>query len=72
MLKNRLKDIRHDKRMNQTEFAAYLSITQHQYNRYENNKQAPTLEGALLISQRLSMPVEHIFYLDSNINASEA
>jgi DNA-binding XRE family transcriptional regulator len=55
--------------MNQTEFAAYLGISQYQYSRYENGKQAPTLEGAIVISQKLVMPVEHIFYLDSNINA---
>ena len=63
-VKNRLKEIRHDHRMNQVEFANYLGLSQYQYNRYELQRQQPTLEGALKISEILGMPVEKIFYLD--------
>lgn len=64
MVKNKLKDLRHDRRMTQVEFAAHLGLTQYQYNRYELQRQQPTLEGALRIAQKLDMPVEHIFYMD--------
>ena len=63
-VKNRLKEIRHDHRMNQVEFANFLGLSQYQYNRYELQRQQPTLEGALKISEILGMPVEKIFYLD--------
>lgn len=63
-VKNRLKELRHDRRMNQTEFAEFLGLSQHQYNRYELQRQQPTLEGALRIAEKLKMPVEQIFYLD--------
>jgi DNA-binding XRE family transcriptional regulator len=63
-VKNRLKEIRHDYRMNQVEFAQFLGISQYQYNRYELQRQQPTLEGALMIAEKLNKPLEHIFYLD--------
>lgn len=61
---NKLKELRHDRRLNQIEFAEYLGLTQYQYNRYENQRQQPTLEGAIRIAQKLGMPVEHIFLMD--------
>lgn len=64
MLRNRLKEIRHDHRMNQVEFAQHLGLSQYQYNRYENQKQQPTLEGALLLAEKLGVLVEQIFYVD--------
>jgi DNA-binding XRE family transcriptional regulator len=51
--------------MNQTEFAAFLGLEFHQYNRYERQAIQPTLEKALTIARRLNKPVEEIFYLDS-------
>ncbi|MFB3160452.1 helix-turn-helix domain-containing protein [Neobacillus sp. 179-J 1A1 HS] len=60
---NRLKDIRHDHRMNQTEFANFLDISIYQYNRYENGARQPTLEIALQISEKVKRPVNDIFYL---------
>lgn len=64
MVKNRLKELRHDHRMNQVEFAEFLGLSQYQYNRYELQRQQPTLEGALRIAEKLNKPVEQIFYLD--------
>jgi len=63
-VKNRLKEIRHDRRMNQIQFAEFLGVAQYQYNRYELQRQQPTLEMALRIAEKLNMPVEQIFYLD--------
>lgn len=59
---NRLKELRHDHRMNQTEFSAFLGISIHQYNRYEKEAREPTLDNALLISERLGLTVNEIFY----------
>jgi len=64
MVKNRLKDIRYEHKMNQLEFANYLGIGQSQYNRYELQQRQPTLEIALQIAEKIGRPVEHIFYLD--------
>jgi putative transcriptional regulator len=68
MVKNRLKEIRHDHRMNQLEFAAFLGIGQSQYNRYELQQRQPALEIALEIAEKIGRPVEHIFYLDRQLN----
>ncbi|MGF6950218.1 putative transcriptional regulator [Neobacillus sp. B4I6] len=59
---NRLKDLRHDHRMNQTEFADFLGINIYQYNRYENGARQPTLEVALQISEKVKRTVNDIFY----------
>lgn len=60
---NKLKEIRHDHRMNQTEFAVYLGLSVFQYNRYEKESRQPTLEIALRISEKVKRPVNDIFYL---------
>ncbi|MEK5107234.1 helix-turn-helix transcriptional regulator [Cytobacillus sp. FSL K6-0129] len=60
---NRLKELRHDHRMNQTEFAAYLEISHGQYNRYERNSTQPSLEVALKISKKLGCAVNDIFLI---------
>lgn len=62
-VKNTLKELRHDRRMNQTEFAEFLQISVHQYNRYEKGVRQPTLEIALQISEKVKQPVNEIFYL---------
>lgn len=62
-ISNRLKEIRHDHRMNQTEFAQYLGISVFQYNRYENGSRQPSLEIALQISEKVNRTVNDIFYL---------
>lgn len=60
---NRLKSYRHKHEMNQKEFATYLGISQSQYNRYERNTNQPTLEIAIIISDKLGCPVNDIFYI---------
>ncbi|MFE4524019.1 helix-turn-helix transcriptional regulator [Cytobacillus firmus] len=66
---NKLKDLRHDHRMNQTEFAELLGISVHQYNRYEKGARQPTLEIALQISEKVKRPVNDIFYLTDDQTA---
>lgn len=63
-VKNRLKDIRFEHKMNQMEFAAFLGVGQSQYNRYELQQRQPTLEIALELCEKLGRPFEQVFYLD--------
>lgn len=60
---SRLKELRHDHRMNQTEFADFLELSVYQYNRYEKGVRQPSLEIALQISEKVKRPVNDIFYL---------
>jgi putative transcriptional regulator len=62
-IKNRLKEIRHDYRMNQIEFAEYLGVSQSLYNRWEKQRNQPTTEMVLRVSKRLNLPVESIVCL---------
>ncbi|WP_309225229.1 helix-turn-helix domain-containing protein [Paenibacillus sp. JMULE4] len=64
-MKNNLKDIRFEHRMNQIEFAEFLGLPQQQYNRYENQRTQPSLELALKISGKVNRPVNDLFYLTS-------
>ena len=64
MIKNRLKQIRHEMYIDtQQEMANLLGIRFEQYNRYENNKRQPSLDIALLIASRLNKHVDEIFYI---------
>ena len=63
-VKNRLKDIRHDHRMNQTQFAEYIGVTRSLYNRWEHQRSQPNQEWMLKLAKRLNIKVEDIFYLE--------
>mgnify|MGYP001375886286 FL=1 len=63
-VKNRLKDIRHDHRMNQTQFAMHIGVSQPLYNRWENQRSQPNQEWMLKLAKRLNIRVEDIFYLE--------
>jgi putative transcriptional regulator len=66
-VKNRLREIRHELYINtQLEMAQKLGLRQNQYNRYEKQLVQPTLEIALRIAEKLKIPLEQIFYLDSD------
>lgn len=60
-IKNKLKEIRHDYRMTQVEFAKYLGMKEPQYNRYEKQNSQPSLEKAIEISEKLNKTVNEIF-----------
>jgi putative transcriptional regulator len=65
MVKNRLKEIRHNLYIDtQIEMAKLLGITQAMYNRYECQAVQPNLETALRMAKLLKIPVEKIFYID--------
>lgn len=65
-VRNRLKELRHDNRMNQTEFSDFLGVSRHVYNRWERQTAQPSVEWVLRISARLEVPVERIVYLEDN------
>lgn len=65
MVKNRLKEIRHELYIDtQVEMAKLLETTQAMYNRYECQAVQPNLETALRFAQILKRPVEQLFYID--------
>lgn len=67
-VKNRLKDIRHDHRMNQVEFADFIGVRANLYNRWERQNGQPELESVLRIAKRIGRAVEEIVYLDEEEN----
>lgn len=61
MLRNRLKHWRHNKEMNQTEFAAFLGVKVAQYNRWENQKQQPEIETAFRLAKIIGCKIDDLF-----------
>lgn len=60
-VKNKLLEIR--LRMGfkrQSDFAAYLGISQSQYCRYENNKEQPSIEILYKIAKKLNMKIDDL------------
>lgn len=65
MVKNRLRDIRHELKIDkQIDMARLLGLRQEQYNIYELQRAQPSLEIALRIAKKLNRPVEEIFWLE--------
>jgi putative transcriptional regulator len=65
-IRNRLKEIRHDHRMDQTQFAEFLGVNRSLYNRWERQQTQPNPEWILKIAQKVNKSVEDIFYLDES------
>lgn len=64
-VKNRLLEIRLQMGYRfQKDFAEYLGINHKDYNRIENNNKQVTLETAFIISEKLNMKLEEIWYLE--------
>lgn len=53
--------------MNQTEFAGFLGVNQSHYNRWEKQKLQPTLEMAIMISDKLKCTVNELFEITSDV-----
>ncbi len=60
MIRNKLFDLRHAHKMNQTEFAKLLEIPFNQYNRYEHQHNQPTLENCFKICHKLNIKIEDL------------
>jgi putative transcriptional regulator len=63
VVRNNLKNIRYEHKMNQGEFAEFLGMAQSQYSRYERQKEQPSLETALKISEKINRSVNDICYM---------
>lgn len=62
---NQLKEIRMKEYMlSQKGFAEMLDIRPNQYNWYEKGVNAPSIEIALRIAQKLNKKIEDIWYLE--------
>lgn len=67
MVKNRLRDIRHELKIDsQISMARLIGLRQEQYNSYERQRYQPSLEVALQIAKKLKRPVEEIFWIDDD------
>ena len=59
---NRLRKIREEKRMSQTEVAQTMKMLPTQYNKVENGNVNPTLETLVKISEALDVSLDVIVY----------
>lgn len=63
MLKNRLLEIRLKMGYkNSKDFAKFLGISNSMYSMLENNKRVVGLDNAFIISEKLNMKIEDIWY----------
>ena len=63
-VKNRLRDIRFEMKMDQNDFSELLGVGQSLYNKWEKNRSQPNVESLLKLAKALKRPVEDIVYLD--------
>lgn len=65
---NRLLDIRLKKGFRfQKDFAEFLGMDVHDYNKIENNKKQVGIKVAFIIAEKLNMKVDEIFYLKKDL-----
>lgn len=64
-VKNRLLEIRLKMGYKkQKDFAEFLSVSQANYNKWENNSSQPGMETILKIAKKLNIKIEDIVYLE--------
>lgn len=56
----KLKSIRKERGMNQTDFASFLGTSKQNLSRYENSSRVPSLKIATDFAQRLNVSVEYL------------
>lgn len=62
-VKNKLLDIRLSKGYKkQKDFAEFLDISRPQYNKYENNKEQPSIDVLYKIAIKLNMKIDELIY----------
>lgn len=59
----RLKDIREDRDIKQTELAAYLSISQNTYSQYENGKRQIPIDILIRLAEYFHTSTDYILEL---------
>lgn len=63
-IKNTLRDIRFDMKMDQNDFADFLGVSRTLYNRWERNNAQPSLEWAIKISNKTNRPIQDFIQVD--------
>lgn len=65
MVKNKLLEIRLNLGYKkQKDFADFLEISRPQYNKYENNKEQPSIEVLYKISKKLNIAIDKLIHED--------
>ena len=58
---NRLKFLREEKALFQSDIAKFLGVTQQQYSNIENSKKPPKIETCIKLSKIFDKPINYIF-----------
>lgn len=66
----KLKSLRKQRGITQTQIADELGIRQNTYSDYENDKTQPSIESIVRICKILDVPADILFYEDSNEDSS--
>jgi DNA-binding XRE family transcriptional regulator len=56
-----LKTFRKQKKLNQTQFAEKMHVTQETISHWECGKRQPNLTAIITLCQSFQMPIEHLF-----------
>lgn len=64
---NRIKEIRREKQITQSEMSEILGVSRQTIVAIENDKYNPSLELTLKIARLFEMPVEEIFKLEDEV-----
>lgn len=65
-MKLRLRDLREDKDLNQSDIAKYLKCTQQTYSRYELGQVQPSLEALIKLAKFYNTSIDYILFLTDN------
>jgi putative transcriptional regulator len=60
-MKNRLKELRAERKWSQVDLAALLNVSRQTINAIENGRYDPSLPLAFQIARAFSLPIESIF-----------
>ncbi|MCY1405858.1 hypothetical protein D3C76_969550 [compost metagenome] len=60
-MKNRLKELRAERKWSQVDLAALLNVSRQTINAIENGRYDPSLPLAFQIARAFALPIEHIF-----------
>ncbi|KIL35935.1 hypothetical protein SD71_11215 [Cohnella kolymensis] len=64
-VRNTLRDLRFEMKMDQKDFAEFLGVNASTYSRWESNNQQPSMEWALKIASKTGRTVEAFMLLDN-------
>lgn len=68
IVRNKLREVRKNKRLTQAEIAEKAAISERAYQRYENGERLPDILTALLLAKILKSEVKELFYLCDDEN----